>query len=433
MLLCSVRDWDRETAMNGANFRDFVFPHDHPRNTRLQGFDAHTHAANLLDHPFVRDLFQRWEELYLRPFVGITSDGTVRRDLYALAPNGSPTGIMVEAADLLLRHISAAERSALCFPIDANEWRRWNNTEIYAHRYGLRLEEVSLTVRDQILHVVRSSMSDSGYQKTRDVMRLNEFLGDLVGAPRILGEYSFNFTLFGAPSAVEPWGWQLYGHHLAINCFVRGAQLVISPTFMGAEPNYADSGPFAGTYLFRDEECMGLEMMRSLPRRMRDKAQVYRMLGDPAMPPGRWHQADQQHLGGAFQDNRLIPYEGAHVSAFSRSQRNRLLDLVSAYLAPLPAGPLGARLQEIERHLDDTHFCWIGPWDDDSPFYYRIQSPVILTEFDNHSGVFLSNEEPKRFHVHTLVRTPNGNDYGADILRLHYAKEHGPGHSHGRR
>ena len=64
------------------------------------------------------------------------------------------------------------------------------------------------------------------------------------------------------------------------------------------------------------------------------------------------------------------------------------------------------------------------------PFYYRIQSPVIMIEFDEHAGVFLSNEEPERFHIHTIVRTPNGNDYGMDLLRMHYAKAH-PGHRPG--
>jgi hypothetical protein len=32
----------------------------------------------------------------------------------------------------------------------------------------------------------------------------------------------------------------------------------------------------------------------------------------------------------------------------------------------------------------------------------------------------LNNPEPEKFHVHTIVRTPNGNDYGMDLLRLHY-------------
>jgi Protein of unknown function (DUF3500) len=138
------------------------------------------------------------------------------------------------------------------------------------------------------------------------------------------------------------------------------------------------------------------------------------------LPPGRRHFADNLHLGGAFQDNRIVPYEGLRASEFSAQQRRDLIDLVAAYIAPLPPGPLAGRLAEVERHLADTHFCWIGGTAETSPFYYRIQSPVIFIEFDHHAGVFLTNAEPAKFHVHTIVRTPNGNDYGVDLLRLHY-------------
>ena len=50
---------------------------------------------------------------------------------------------------------------------------------------------------------------------------------------------------------------------------------------------------------------------------------------------------------------------------------------------------------------------------------YRIQSPVLIIEFDHHAGVFLGNAEPQKFHIHTLVRTPNGNDYGMALIRQH--------------
>ena len=32
-------------------------------------------------------------------------------------------------------------------------------------------------------------------------------------------------------------------------------------------------------------------------------------------------------------------------------------------------------------------------------------------------------EGATRNHIHTVVRTPNGNDYGKDLLRQHY-KQH---------
>jgi hypothetical protein len=83
----------------------------------------------------------------------------------------------------------------------------------------------------------------------------------------------------------------------------------------------------------------------------------------------------------------------------------------------------GLRMDEISPAVRDA-ICGIGETDGEHPFYYRIQSPVIMIEFDEHAGVFLSNEEPERFHIHTIVRTPNGNDYGMDLLRMHYAQAH---------
>jgi hypothetical protein len=142
------------------------------------------------------------------------------------------------------------------------------------------------------------------------------------------------------------------------------------------------------------------------------------------LPPGRRHFADNLHLGGAHQDNRIVPYEGLRGAELSADQRRRLLDLIVCYVAPLPSGPLQQRMAEIERHLAETHFCWIGGTDDAAAFYYRVQSPVVFIEFDHHAGVFLTNAEPAKFHVHTIVRTPNGNDYGVDLLRQHYERAH---------
>jgi uncharacterized protein DUF3500 len=251
---------------------------------------------------------------------------------------------------------------------------------------------------------------------------LNQFLGDLVGGPAVLGEWSYTFCVFGEPSMREPWGWQLFGHHLTLSCFVLGRQMVLTPAFLGAEPTDADVGPFSGINLFEDEERAGLALMRSLSAAQQRQAIVAHSMVGGDLPPGRRHFADNLHLGGAHQDNRIIPYEGLQGLALSAAQRRALLDLIALYIAPLPAGPQAARMDEIERHLADTHFCWIGGHEEASPFYYRIQSPVVMIEFDHHIGVFLTNAEPAKFHVHTIVRTPNGNDYGIDLLRLHYAQ-----------
>ena len=48
-----------------------------------------------------------------------------------------------------------------------------------------------------------------------------------------------------------------------------------------------------------------------------------------------------------------------------------------------------------------------------------------MIEFDHHAGLFLDNPEAEQFHVHTLVRTPNGNDYGMELLRQQRARPEG--------
>jgi hypothetical protein len=413
-------------ALSKYDFRPFVPKPDYPRVANL-GRDHYEHAERAAANPRVQKLLlEPWQKLYEAPFVGITTDGTPRRGLFSAKPNGAPVDAMAAAAANLLAALSPEQRSALVFKVDAHDWRRWNNTEIYLYQYGLRLEELSETLREGVLAVVRASLSPAGYEKTRDVMRLNLFLGELVGNTKVFGEFSYNFAMFGLPSTSEPWGWQLMGHHLALNCIVIDGQLVLSPTFMGAEPNFADTGPFVHVHLFQDEENRGLALIRALDTAQRERAIVNHSILGKDQPPGRWHPADHLHHGGARRDNSVIPYEGIPAAELSSDQRRRLLDLAAAFIAPMPPGPFTARMEEVERHLDETHFCWIGGTGEHNPFYYRIQSPVVMIEFDHHSGVYLTNEQPEKFHVHTIVRTPNGNDYGADLLRMHYEHAHKP-------
>jgi hypothetical protein len=407
--------------MSRSDYRPFV---PAPGQSRIAGSTPRAHAQARLQSQRAQDLFGGWAELAKAPFTGITIDGQVTPGLFALRPSGARTSAMIDAVTALLGCVSPAQRAAMIFPVESELWRRWQNTELYVEDYGLRLDEVTDSMREAVLQVLRASLSPEGYDTSRAVMRLNRFLGDLVGCPAVLGEWTYTFCLFGEPSATQPWGWQLFGHHLTLTCFVLGGQMVLTPAFLGAEPAYADVGPFAGTSLFEDEERAGLALMRRLsPAQQRQATVAHSMVGGD-LPPGRRHFADNLHLGGAHQDNRIIPYEGVQGSALSAVQRRELLDLIALYIAPLPPGPHAARMDEIEQHIGDTHFCWIGGHNETCAFYYRIQSPVVLVEFDHHAGVFLTNAEPAKFHVHTIVRTPNGNDYGIDLLRLHYAREH---------
>jgi hypothetical protein len=110
-----------------------------------------------------------------------------------------------------------------------------------------------------------------------------------------------------------------------------------------------------------------------------------------------------------------------------------LLELVGEYVGNMRDGHARVRMDEVRRHLDETRFGWIGGSDPNGVFYYRIQSPVILIEFDHQARVAPASARSNistRDHIHTVVRTPNGNDYGKDLLRQHHARHrHGTGSS----
>ena len=129
---------------------------------------------------------------------------------------------------------------------------------------------------------------------------------------------------------------------------------------------------------------------------------------------------DGRMIAGAFHDNVVAPYQGVAGSGMTDAQRRVLLALAGTYVGWAGDRHAEVRMTEVAAHLDETWFSWYGGTGDESPFYYRVHSPVILIEFDHHPGVAFDNEVPSRHHVHTVVRTPNGGDYGADLLRQHH-------------
>jgi hypothetical protein len=125
----------------------------------------------------------------------------------------------------------------------------------------------------------------------------------------------------------------------------------------------------------------------------------------------------------------VIPYAGIAAAELTEEQRVQLFDLIHEYAGNLADGHAALRMEEVSEHLEETWFAWIGEIGPDAVFYYRIQSPVVLIEFDHQSPGPLGQRSdfyqgasgPQRMHIHTVVRTPNGNDYGKDLLAEHYA------------
>jgi hypothetical protein len=244
-------------------------------------------------------------------------------------------------------------------------------------------------------------------------MRLNETLAELTNDHVFLGEWQYCITIMGRPSATEPWGWQFSGHHAIINYFVLGDQVVVTPLFLGSEPVRATSGKYKGLVILQREQNDGLEMLRALADTQRQQAIL------------SFSKTGNNNLTEAFKDNVVLDYAGIRGKDLTAPARSRLRDLVHLYVSNIDDGHARIKMQEVERHMENTWFAWIGGTEADSTFYYRVQSPVILIEFDHQRPANLAKmaadpKKPTQKHIHCVVRTPNGNDYGKDLLRQHY-------------
>jgi len=349
-----------------------------------------------------------------QPFRGVATSAGVVSDLFPLKSTGASTATIVSAASTFLGTLNNAELSRTQYAVDDPEWRNWSNVDVgIFSRHGVSLEEMSDQQKTAAWALLRASLSAEGIAQTQDIMKTEQALFELNGEPIRYGEEKYYFTVMGIPSATEPWGWQLDGHHLVINFFVLGDQVVMTPAFWGGEPVFTESGKYAGNRIMQDEQDQGLAFMQSL-----DAAQQAAATIDP-------NKTRNNQLAAANEDNLTLDYEGLRGSELGSAQKSRLLNLIRVYIANMRAPHADITMDEIGQHIGETYFSWIGNAEDDAVFYYRVHSPVILIEFDHQNPVGTTQINapgtPTRDHIHTIVRTPNGNDYGKDLLAQHLA------------
>jgi hypothetical protein len=350
------------------------------------------------------------------PYKGVTSNGSVEHGLFPIAATGASTEPVRIATERFLASLSSEQRWKTLFSVNDNEWRKWMNQSFYV-RQGVSFLEMTDEQREAAFGMLRAALSAKGFQQTRDIMRLNHTLAELTDDNfDEYGEWQYNVTVMGVPSATEPWGFQLDGHHAVVNYFVLGDQVVATPFFAGSEPVTATFGKYQGTAILQKEATQALDLINSLDEPRRRRAIL------------KSSKTGDENLTEAWKDNVVIPYAGIPAMELSDSQLQELVTLVELYVGNMDDSHARVQMKEVLAHMDQTYFAWIGGTEPDSVFYYRIQSPVIIVEFDHQRPVgmrhLLDAAVPTTQHVHVVVRTPNGNDYGKDLLRQHYERQH---------
>jgi hypothetical protein len=348
-------------------------------------------------------------------FFGLTTDGRLIDGLYPIRSDGVDTAPVIAAAQAFLTALSDDQKQKTQFPVRSTEWRMWSNLDPGGYaRQGVSLADLTDTQQNLGRAMMRAALSAEGLDTADRIRRINLAAGQAVGKSDTFNDLLYYFTVMGTPSATEPWGFQFDGHHLVVNYFVLGDQVVMSPCFWGTEPTSMQIGGESVTAC-QEEVAASLAFIQSLTPSQQQAAVI-----SPT-------KDDEDMQAGAFADNAVEAYAGIPAAELSDAQQEQLLAVAQVFAGRAKDDVAAVRMAEIRRHLDDTHAAWIGSTGTNDPFYLRIHSPVVWIEVDCQAAGPLGgaygktrSDGPTQMHIHSVARTPNGNDYGRDLLRQHY-------------
>lgn len=337
----------------------------------------------------------------LRPW-----ESTPHPELESSAGTPMPTSTSVEtnrdemaaAAQAFLATLTDAQRGQTQFPFDNAERTNWHY--IPRDRQGLPLADMTPTQQEAAHVLLRSALSEAGYEKTVSVVELEGILGQISGNVSFRDAERYFLTVFGSPVDAEPWGWRFEGHHLSLNfSSITDSLTATTPLFLGANPAEVRSGPREGWRVLAAEEDLARDLLATLDDVQRTRAIISR-------------RAPRDIITGADRAVRLEGFEGLPASAMTNVQKDALWSLIETYIGAVRGEWATARLFQLrETNPDSLFFAWAGGTAKGDGHYYRIHAPNLLIEYDNTQG--------GANHIHAVWRDPT-NDFGGDWLREHY-------------
>ncbi|HXG65318.1 MAG TPA: DUF3500 domain-containing protein [Blastocatellia bacterium] len=305
---------------------------------------------------------------------------------------------MAEAANAFLAALTPEQRAKATFDFADEQRLDWHF--VPRDRKGLPFKEMTEEQRKLAHNFLKTGLSHQiGYRKVNNIIGLELVLREIEGRAFRDPELYY-FTIFGTPSAKEPWGWRFEGHHLSLNYTVVGGRMVAtSPAFMGANPAEVRQGPQAGLRALDHEEGIARQLMATFSEEQRAAA-IFNTNALPDIVTMNAKQVDP-----------LQPV-GIPAARFNERQMNLLTRLILEYANNMPDDLAQERMEKIRRAgHDKIWFGWAGGTEKNQPHYYRVQGPTFLIEYDN--------TQNNANHIHSVWRDFNG-DFGRDLLREHY-------------
>lgn len=310
---------------------------------------------------------------------------------------------MAAAANRFLEALTPEQRRQAMLPIDSDDFTRWHYvpTNMFP-RKGVPLKDMSEAQRKLAHDLLKTGLSQSGYQTAAAIMDLETILKEIEsrgGRGQNRDPDLYFFTIFGTPSPKGVWGWRVNGHHLSLHFTVgNGAAVASTPTFLGTNPAEVREGPKQGLRIQAAEQDAGRALVMALDEAQRTTAIIQGVAPNDIVTTT------------SVKVDPLSPV-GIAASAMNAKQRELLMKLIQVYASHMTEDLAAARLAAIKKAgLDKIAFAWAGPVEPGQRHYYRVQGPTFLIEFDN--------TQNNGNHIHSVWRDFAG-DFGRDLLREH--------------
>lgn len=311
------------------------------------------------------------------------------------------------AANNFLKSLSPEQKNKARFPFADEERFRWNYVPI--ERKGIPLKELSEPQHKAAMDLLKTALSDNGYQKTSAIIELENVL--IAVENRSAGDHyrdpgKYYLSLFGDPTRDSLWGWRFEGHHVSFNFTSNGEGLVSgTPGFLGANPAVVQAGPQKGKEVLHDETAAGFALLHSLSEAQKKKALI------ASTAPG-------EIITGASRKAVLQSIDGILYNELNEGQQSALRAMLHLYLYRYKEPFAAQMMKDIEAAgLNKLRFAWAGDEQPGigHPHYYRILGPTVLIEYDN--------TQNNANHVHTVVRDLE-NDFGDELLEHYQQHQH---------
>lgn len=350
----------------------------------------------------------------------ITDDpGTTTTDCETTGTLSQSSNNQVEAmrqAMLAFRNsLSATLLTEATNCLDDQRFYLWHNTPANnGNRDGITYGDLTSDQLNLFKELLQLFLSAEGYQKVDEITVLAEgFLNEINSNAWDPDFYSID--MFGDPDNSGSWGFQLDGHHCAINFLVHGDNVSMVPAFLGGEPV---TETFNGTSfdIFKDERDLALNLYNGFTTAENTAAVSTGSSATMNVGPASQNGQPDPHIG-------TYDYSGFETglkySEMSSSTQANLILVMQEYVYNLNTIFADQWWSDIMANINDTYFVWLDNVDTPtatSQFYYRIYNPYLWVEYNMESPVGQGLADYN--HVHTITRIPNnpatddGGDYG---------------------